>query len=1002
MNTLVIGHIPDSDPPEFRVAREDQKTSEPAQVVSPFGFPVEGRPDSGLMRELRWYLENFLEYPFSPNTDHADNVLDALDAWGKKAFNDLFDRGMARDFFRDATRDGYENLRLQIMSDDAKILQWPWEALIDPKVGCLSVVCQIERRINEVLDPEPIPEDLPKDRINILLVTARPYEDDPGYRSISRPLVELIDKQNIRAHAHVLRPPTFENLRRHLKERPHFYHIIHFDGHGGYGATGASTPNRHQMKSAEGVLVFEDDKGEESLITAEQLSGLLREYAVPVMVLNACQSAMLDQEAEDPFASVAASLLKAGIRGVVAMAYSLYVTGAQEFLPDFYRELFESGDLSVATRAGRQKMYERKGRVCARGKYELRDFVVPVIYAQEQYNLSFAADAPESEAVKKADLPEGARDEENPYGFIGRDRELLKLERAIRKDTPAILVHGLGGVGKTTLARGFVKWLRDTEGMAACMWLGFIGIRSAEYVINSMGGPLFGPNFIAADMDQKIEALAHALRENRLVIVWDNFEVAAGIPGTYIDANLSTKDQQLLLRLLEKIRGGKSKVIVTSRSEENWLGIQRLKVSIGGLIGEERWEYCDKILDGLGLSVDRTDKDQVELMDLLNGHPLAMRVILPKLENMSAKQVIDAVRSNMKALGPGAESLYATLQFAVEQLDEELKPLLIPLGMHEGFAQVDAMTYMATQVDEKWTREKIDAFFPALAAAGLVQNIAQGILYELHPALTGFLRSTLLDSIPQETHDTWSRAFVDIMGSLADQLAPRPLHEQRSGFHFHGANFRYALSEAERLGMETDQAALTQSLAAFAQNTRNFSEASGLFERLAQSQKKADNKEGEASAYHQLGRIAQEQRDFKTAEKWYMKSLEISEKQGNEHGAAQTYHQLGIIAQEQRDFATAEKWYMKSLEIKEKQGNEHGAAITYGQLGILAGTQEHFEESGTWLIKCITAFARCNDQRLVDHTRDNFMLTYANAPSEDQAKLRTMWEKAGLGPFAGG
>ena len=561
MNTLVIRHIPGFDPPKFQVAREDQKSSKPARVVSPFGFPVEGRPGSGLMSELRWYLEDFLEYPFPPNTDRADHVLDALEAWGKKAFNDLFDSRAAGKMFDDATRGGYQNLLLQIMSDDARILQWPWEALLDSEAAYLSVTCQIERRLNKVSDPIKISDELPRDRINILLITARPYEQDVGYRSISRPLVELIERDNIPAHVHVLRPPTFENLRNHLRDRPHFYHIIHFDGHGGFGAAGLGGADRHRLKSTEGVLVFENDKGEADPVTAEQLSGLLREHAVPVMVLNACRSAMLDEGAQDPFASVAAALLKAGIRGVVAMAYSLYVSGAQEFLPEFYRELFESGDLSVATRAGRQKMEEQRDRVCARGKYELRDFVVPVIYQQEHYDLSFAGGAAEVGCPEKPGLPDEAKDDENPYGFIGRDRELLKLERAIRKDTPAILINGLGGVGKTTLARGFVKWLRDTEGMDGCLWLGFIDIRSAEFVVNSMGTPLFGPNFIAADMDQKIDALAEALKERRFIIVWDNFEVAAGIPGTYVTAKLSEKDRGLLLKLLEKIRGGGSKVI---------------------------------------------------------------------------------------------------------------------------------------------------------------------------------------------------------------------------------------------------------------------------------------------------------------------------------------------------------------------------------------------------------------------------------------------------------
>jgi hypothetical protein len=130
-----------------------------------------------------------------------------------------------------ATRDVHDRLLLQISSDDARVLSWPWEALRDPQAGLLGQRCQIERRPNRQLDPMPLPEDLSRDRVNILLVTARPYEGDVHYRSISRPLVELINDRKLPPQVHVLRPPTFDRLREHTG----YDHILHFDGHGAYG-----------------------------------------------------------------------------------------------------------------------------------------------------------------------------------------------------------------------------------------------------------------------------------------------------------------------------------------------------------------------------------------------------------------------------------------------------------------------------------------------------------------------------------------------------------------------------------------------------------------------------------------------------------------------------------------------------------------------------------------------------------------------------------------------
>ena len=243
------------------------------------------------------------------------------------------------------------------------MLGWPWEALHDPQVGQLAQTCQIERRLNTVRKPDKVGQRWPEDQVNILLVTARPYAADVLYRSISRPLVELIDKHDLPAQVTVLRPPTFESLQEHLRERPNHYHIVHFDGHGSYGQAHAPSGGPLMLQGPEGQLIFEEDDGKPDPITAEQLSVLLRQHHIPVIVLNACQSAMVDQGAKDPFASVATALLKSGIRSVVAMAYSLYVSGAQEFLPAFYRDLFRTGNVAQAARAGRQRMFEQKNRV---------------------------------------------------------------------------------------------------------------------------------------------------------------------------------------------------------------------------------------------------------------------------------------------------------------------------------------------------------------------------------------------------------------------------------------------------------------------------------------------------------------------------------------------------------------------------------------------------------------------------------------------------------------
>ena len=67
MAKLVIKHIPASEPATFEVVRHpDGKHGPPCIVSSPHKWPVTDQPQSNLMERLRWYLEEFLDYPFSP------------------------------------------------------------------------------------------------------------------------------------------------------------------------------------------------------------------------------------------------------------------------------------------------------------------------------------------------------------------------------------------------------------------------------------------------------------------------------------------------------------------------------------------------------------------------------------------------------------------------------------------------------------------------------------------------------------------------------------------------------------------------------------------------------------------------------------------------------------------------------------------------------------------------------------------------------------------------
>lgn len=896
---LIVRHL---DQDRFQISRMDGKSSTPVTLVAPDAIQVPGRPDRHLLQDLAWYLEEFLGYPYPPHTDAAERIQQALKRWGEDCFTRLF-AGQALLWYDQARQQGLQQLHLKIASDDPRVLGWPWEALSDPDGTTLAHTCRIERQLSRLHDPLPLPDNLPRDRINILLIIARPYGDrDVGYQALARPLLDRLHTERLPVRIDLLRPPSFRQLQRHLSRRPGFYHMLHFDGHGGYGEAGYDQSGHH-FCGVEGRLMFETEDGDEQPVGAAKLIPLLTDHRIPIMLLNACQSARIDARADDPFASVAAALLKAGLRAVVAMGYNLYVSAAQQFVPAFYQRLLTLGDVAEATRAGRRAMLEQEQRDGPRGEYPLQDWLVPVLYQQEALSLP-VADLQSQAAPADPDLLPPNLAPLGEHGLIGRQWAIQALERALlRQPQAAILIHGMAGVGKTTLAIGYLHWLQQTNGLSraaetaapktepetedgslfiGAFWFGFDDMHNFEYLVNRLVERLFGHQATAASLEQKLPALIQALRQTPLLMVWDNFESAAGIAGTEVRPLLADADRHRLETLLGALRGGKSKILITSRASETWLGpLHAYRLPLSGLQGEECWAYCNALVRDLGLRIDRADPCYDKLMERLAGHPLALRAVFLRLADTPAESLLAELETAFAGM-PGDAStrrIFAALRLLEQSLPADFGPALALLGLHRRYVHMDLLAQIAESAGNPIERATLEACFNALEAGGLLHRHSNGI-YAMHSALSGFLAQRH----PADSSE--QRGFVDWMGRFADQLAPKELHEQRGPFALLGANFHQALALAVQLGMDAYILALTQSLAAFAKNRREFEAARQLFEDLAGHAEAMDNQYGAAISYHQLGRIAEEQRDFAGAGAWFLKAIGLFHKFNDPHSLA--------------------------------------------------------------------------------------------------------------------
>src|SRR5262249_15902416 len=150
-----------------------------------------------------------------------------------------------------------------------------------------------------------------------------------------------------------------------------------------------ASPAGHLLRDApaseaqQGYLWFENEDGSGAPVAAKMLGEQLNRRQVGLIVLSACQSAMVG--GEDPMGSVAARLIDAGVRAVVAMTDSVLVDTTRALFGHFYRELARGEAIGAALDNARAQLYaepkrgerQRAGR---RITLTLQDWFLPALY----------------------------------------------------------------------------------------------------------------------------------------------------------------------------------------------------------------------------------------------------------------------------------------------------------------------------------------------------------------------------------------------------------------------------------------------------------------------------------------------------------------------------------------------------------------------------------------------------------------------------------------------
>lgn len=757
------------------------------RFIAPIG-PIEAE-------DLRWYLEQYATSPRESDSTRARNIEEHLASWGQLLYNAAIPLGPTANVMKAWAKIGPQterrfsilvNTALEVGVNETEagiskevashLLNLPWELLHDGDCYLFQgakPMC-VRRRLpnTRVLDTPVL--DTP---LRILLVTARPEDDTCSFvdhRASALPLVEAMEQLGGLVRIHVLSPPTLlalqdELARAHAGKKP--YHVIHFDGHGVYD---------HRIGL--GALCFEDpqdvdliEKRRHIPITTKELRPLLRDYRIQLVFLGAFSSIALKTRVSE---CIASELLELGTVSVAVMSHNVLVETLRRFVQSFYTDLARGLRVGEGMLRSQRSLKDDnfRGRIFGMGDLRLEDWFIPVLY-QEQDDPQLFKTTPAKQTQKDIQAALATRIGAVPpvpkTGFIGRSRELLMLQRLLRKERYAV-IRGQGGEGKTALASEFARWMVRSQQMRRAAFVSVETHSNHRAVVDALGKQLVGKDFSAAgDLEKAIQEIERALREQATLLVIDNMESVLLPPFMESEtpealSQEAAEELKAILALCNRLlQAGETREIFTSREAlPAPFDSERNRRELTQFHRDEAVNMVERVLiTNAGASSDATREEIQQLVDAVHYHARTLALLAPSLQEHgveSTRESLVELMDQMEKDFPRAreKSLFASVELSLRRMSQESRDRVRVLGVFHGAAHLEVLREMM-----QWKKEDVAALARELIDTGLATQDPYDHL-TFNPALCPYLRGRMQ---PNE-RDSWTGRWVDAMRLYVDFL----------------------------------------------------------------------------------------------------------------------------------------------------------------------------------------------------------------------------------------
>lgn len=527
-------------------------------------------------------------------------------------------------------------LGLDIVAD-SPLNDLPWEGM---RVAGLADPLALQRSVvlhRSVTGLGQIVAPLVPGPLRILAVIASPDHGGGPLLDYEHELATILQQVDAarrdRAYVRILNWGSVESIRDALRDER--FHVLHISCH--------AEPGR---------LVLEKPGGEADFVDAATFVRhvLVPEKPVPLVVLAGCSTALSGPgrrgAGDDALPGFARTLLERGVPAVLAMTAPVTDKYATDLLARVYRYLAQDRDDPdpvAALAAARRDIEQARRKLAATDpRAGPVEWATPALFTRVS-SLTLFDPAQPAAPVREAGAPRIDFEIVNLEigDFVGRRRELRQMLAVMRdRRTRGVLIHGIGGVGKSSLAAAVLNELAEDRLRVVTVH----GPRTADQILARITRRLIddgvAPKELTEvddaneDLNTRLGGLRHVLRTGPpLVLLLDDplgdplLELR---PGQELDGQPEVPYAgEELLTFLDRFLdlGTNARVILTLRMAESLRALPRpdrlARLHLGQLSPAE----ADKLVWRLPYVYDLDPDDRERAYDSVGRHPRALEYL---------------------------------------------------------------------------------------------------------------------------------------------------------------------------------------------------------------------------------------------------------------------------------------------------------------------------------------------------------------------------------------